>query len=137
MQRMTPDLARKVLGVQLDGRLSPCPEMPNCLCSQYPQDKAHAVEPIAFSGNVKDALAKIKRVMGVIGRTELVAEKENYLRFECTSFVFRFVDDVEFLVDSAQSVIHLRSASRLGYSDLGANRSRVEKIKQLWTDLHR
>jgi uncharacterized protein (DUF1499 family) len=135
MQRMTPDLARKVLGVQRDGRLSPCPDMPNCICSQYPQDKDHTTEPIAYSGGIKDAFAKIKRVMGVIGRTELVAESQNYLRFECTSFLFRFIDDVEFLIDPDHSVIHLRSASRLGYSDLGANRARVEKIKKLWADL--
>jgi len=137
MQRMTPDRAQKALGVQLDGRLSPCPDMPNCLCSQYPEDKAHKTDPLVFKGTVKDAVQKLKRVMGQMGRTELVVEKENYLRFECTSFLFRFIDDVEFLVDPNRLVIHMRSASRLGYSDLGANRSRVEKIRELWAEVHR
>lgn len=137
MKRMSPENAAKLVGVQLDGRLSPCPDLPNCVCSQYPQDKAHMVDPLAFKGSMKDALAKVKRLMGSMERTELVAEKDNYLRFECTSFLFRFVDDVEFLADPASNVLHIRSASRVGYSDLGANRARVEKIREAWASLNR
>jgi uncharacterized protein (DUF1499 family) len=64
----------------------------------------------------------------------VVARTESYLHAEFTSLFFRFVDDVEFLVDDAAKVIHVRSASRLGRSDLGVNRKRVERIRARWRE---
>ena len=75
-------------------------------------------------GKVKDALKKM-------ARTEIITETENYLYAECTSFLFRFTDDLEVYVDSEKKLIHFRSASRVGHSDLGANRKRVENLKSL------
>ena len=63
-------------------------------------------------------------------RATLTDEAESYLRYEFTSLIFRFVDDVEFFVDDVGEVIHFRSASRVGYSDLGANRRRMNQIKK-------
>src|SRR5687767_3266524 len=82
------------LGVK-DGRLTPCPGPPNCVCSQD-RDGAHAVEPIAFAGDADDAWAKLKQVLAEQPRTTIVGETEDYLHAECASLVFRFVDDVEF-----------------------------------------
>ena len=77
----------------------------------------------------------IERIKTVIAEhfseATLVTEKENYLHYEFTSFVFRFVDDVEFLVDVDQQQIDFRSASRVGHSDLGANAKRMRKITSL------
>jgi uncharacterized protein (DUF1499 family) len=62
----------------------------------------------------------------------VITESNGYLYAEFTSTIFRFVDDVEFLIDVKAQVIHVRSASRLGTSDLGVNRTRVEKIRKSW-----
>jgi len=62
-------------------------------------------------------------------RARVVTEDGCYIHVEFTSFVFRFVDDAEFLLDEAVKTIHVRSASRIGYSDLGVNRKRVEMIR--------
>jgi uncharacterized protein (DUF1499 family) len=135
MKRMSADVAQGLLGVQADGRLSPCPDMPNCVCSQYPSDKEHAASPLIFKGTQSQAIVLIKKVMANLKRVDLAAERDNYLRFESTSLLLRFVDDIEFLIDSQAGLIHVRSASRVGYSDLGVNRSRVESIHGFWKEM--
>jgi uncharacterized protein (DUF1499 family) len=65
-------------------------------------------------------------------RTSVITVSDSYLHAEFTSLIFRFVDDVEFVIDNDAKVIHVRSASRLGTSDLGVNRKRVEEIRRLW-----
>ena len=114
------------LGVRA-GKLSPCPDSPNCVGSQDADD-AHAVAPLKFTGALADARTALKQIVIGMPRTKLVAEEERYLRFECRSAVFRFVDDLEFCFDESERVIHVRSASRVGHSDLGVNRRRVEAI---------
>jgi uncharacterized protein (DUF1499 family) len=56
-------------------------------------------------------------------------EQGNYLHVEMRSLMFRFVDDVEFSLAASAGLIHVRSASRVGYSDFGVNRKRVERIR--------
>ncbi len=75
--------------------------------------------------------------MSELPRTKIITESENYLHVECTSFLFRFVDDLEILLDDQQKLIHFRSASRVGYSDLGVNRQRVELIKEKLSQLQK
>lgn len=116
-----------LLGVQ-GGRLLPCPPSPNCVCSQDPGDD-HAIAPLIFSGTSAAALECLRGAVQAQPRSKIVEEGENYLRAEFRSLVFRFVDDVEFLADPAAKVIHVRSASRVGYSDLGVNRRRVEQLR--------
>ncbi|MEW6305329.1 MAG: DUF1499 domain-containing protein [Verrucomicrobiota bacterium] len=116
------------LGVQ-NGRLSPCPTSPNCVGSED-SDPAHRVEPIPFKGSAGDALRALKGAVTAQSRTRIVTETNRYLHVEFRSAVFRFVDDVEFLIDDTNHVIHVRSASRVGYSDLGVNRRRVERLRQ-------
>ena len=67
--------------------------------------------------------------MADLPRAKLVEEDEDYLHYEFTSLLLRFVDDVEFVFDDATRTIHFRSASRTGYSDLGVNRRRMEEIR--------
>ena len=107
--------------------LAACPASPNCVSSQA-DDEQHRIAPLTFSGNPDNAFARLKRVLGQRGDTTIIEEKQGYLRVELRTTLF--VDDGEFLLNPAQSVIHLRSASRLGYSDLGKNRSRMEEIRR-------
>lgn len=116
------------LGVK-DGQLTPCPNSPNCVVSQGAQDKEHAVDPIAYSGSQADALNRLKAVIAAQPRTAVIEERDDYLYVEFSSRLMGFVDDVEFYFDPAASVIQVRSASRLGESDLGVNRKRIEAIR--------
>lgn len=99
--------------------------------SSYLENKKdeHYVEPIVFQAPYKKVNAAIKRIVLAQSRTKLISEKNGYLYFECTSLIFRFVDDLEIYVDAVANKIHFKSASRMGHSDLGANLKRVEKIK--------
>ena len=107
-------------------RLSPCPDAPNCVCSEYPGNAF--VEPLHFKGPPQAAWQRAKEVIrNMGGRTE--REEEGYLRAVFFSRIFRFQDDVELRMDRAEARIHIRSASRVGYSDLGQNRKRVERIR--------
>jgi uncharacterized protein (DUF1499 family) len=115
------------LGVH-DGKLAPCPASQNCVSSQS-NDKTHAVEPIRFSGTSAEAMADLKKIISGMPRNRIVTETETYLHAEFTSALFRFVDDVEFWLDESTRTIHLRSASRIGSSDLGVNRKRVEDLR--------
>jgi uncharacterized protein (DUF1499 family) len=116
------------LGV-VGGKLRPCPETPNCVCSTD-GDSAHHIEPLAFIGDPDDAMSRLKAVLAGQTRTRLVAEEPDYLHAECTSLVFRFVDDLEFYLVRLEKKIHVRSASRAGKYDFGVNRRRVEAIRQ-------
>ena len=116
------------LGV-VDGRLAACPNSPNCVSTQA-TDNQHKIEAIAFGGGPEDAMTQLKAAIATISGMKIVTETENYIHAEATSLIFRFTDDVEFLIDGQAKVIHFRSASRVGRSDLGANRARMELIRK-------
>ncbi len=108
-------------------KLAPCPDTPNCVSSQTDQaDKL--LPPIPYTGSEESALNRITQILQQLPRTKIVEEKHNYVHAECRSFLFRFVDDVEFLIDDSEKLIHFRSAARVGYSDLGVNRKRMEGL---------
>jgi uncharacterized protein (DUF1499 family) len=108
------------------GLLTPCPSSPNCVSSQAADDR-HRIAPLAFSGDPEAAFARLKRVVSSRSDTTIVDDLPDYLRVELRTILF--VDDGEFLLDRVKKIIHVRSASRLGYSDLGKNRSRLEEIR--------
>lgn len=110
------------------GKLLPCPGSPNCVGSQDP-DPDHLVAPLPARGPVQETMARLKAAVLAEPRMRVTEEREGYLRAESTSLLFRFVDDVEFLYDGTAQVVHVRSASRVGHSDLGANRRRIEKLR--------
>ncbi|NJK28822.1 MAG: DUF1499 domain-containing protein [Acaryochloris sp. RU_4_1] len=116
------------LGVK-NNKLTPCPNTPNCVCSQDP-DPGHQVEPLAFEGSSQKAFAKLKSILDELGNAQIITATRNYIYAEFTSNLMGFVDDVEFYLDSKAKVIQVRSASRLGRSDLGANRSRINSIRK-------
>jgi len=109
-----------------EGLLAACPASPNCVSSQA-ADGNHRIAPLLFSGDPDAAFARLKLVLGRRGDTTIIEEMPGYLRVELRTILF--VDDGEFLLDRSGSVIQVRSASRLGYSDLGKNRSRMEEIR--------
>ena len=111
------------IGVQ-DGRLTACPDSPNCV-SSFESDGEHGIQPLQAN------LHQVERVLLGLVEANIVESRDGYLYAEFTSRLMRYVDDVEFLEDSTAGVIHVRSASRLGYSDLGANRKRIENIRGL------
>jgi len=119
------------LGVK-DGRLSPCPSSPNCVSSQS-LDREHAISPLMYAPlSASAAHDKLKKIIQGMKRTEIITDTGTYIHAEFTSPVWRFVDDVEFFLDGSSNTIHIRSASRLGKSDFGVNRKRIESIRSLW-----
>lgn len=122
------------LGVN-NGRLSSCPASPNCVVSQD-ADAKHAIDPIPYHLDRDKAREVLIKVLGVVPRTEIVEQTDNYIHALSKSRIFKFVDDVEFYLPPNEPVIHVRSASRLGDSDLGVNRRRVEQIRLALRDLN-
>ncbi len=116
------------IGVQ-DLKLTPCPNSPNCVCTTN-TDAEHAIAPLSFSASREAAMAALKQVVQGMERAAIVVESSDYLHVEFTSKLMGFVDDVEFYFDPSGQGIQVRSASRLGKSDLGVNRKRVEAIRQ-------
>ena len=105
-----------------------CPVSPNCVCSQN-SDEDHTITPIQFVGSAADSWRIIKESIEDEGG-QLVSERgDRYARFEFRSLIFRYVDDVEILLNESAGRIEIRSASRSGYSDLGVNRKRVQSIR--------
>jgi uncharacterized protein (DUF1499 family) len=117
------------LGVSRDGKLRSCPGKPNCVNSQASR-RRQAIAPLAFSGNAREAMDALKRILADMPRTSLIRRSKDYVHAECASRVFGLTDDVEFSCDSGNKVIHVRSAARMGYWDLGVNRRRVERIRK-------
>ena len=110
-------------------RLSPCPNSPNCV-SSLSENKSHQVEPLTYSAPLDEAREKLISLINSMKRSEIVTAENNYLHATFKSFLFRFVDDVEFSFDDERKIIDVRSASRTGYSDFGQNRRRVEEIRK-------
>ena len=113
----------------VEGRLTPCPDKPNCVSSELVSDAKHYIEPLVYSeGKAAQVIPRLKTIIVDMGGS-IQAEETNYLAATFTSSVFRFVDDLEIRIDTGQKTIHLRSASRVGHGDGGANRKRVELLK--------
>lgn len=108
-----------------------CPDKPNCVSSLDTTEYAK-IEPLALVGTAGEAKIKLTKIMKKLSRTKLEKDESNYLHFTSKSFLFRFIDDIEFEIDEAGKKIHVRSASRTGHSDFGVNRKRIEEIRGLW-----
>jgi len=119
--------APKNLGLK-GGNLAECPSSPNCVASQA-LNQRQRIEPFRFDGEPDTAFDRLRRILSLRVDTKLIEGDDRYLRVEFRTRL-GFVDDGEFLLDREQRVIHLRSAARIGYSDLGKNRSRLEDIRR-------
>lgn len=114
-----------------NGKLAPCSSKPNCVSSESAPSDKHAIEALPITAAMgKEPLLKVREVIELLGG-DVNYSDDNYMAATFTSDLFRFVDDVEFRVDQSSGSLHVRSASRVGYSDLDANRKRVEQIRVL------
>jgi uncharacterized protein (DUF1499 family) len=130
-----PDVPTIFAGTQPDNlginneQLLPCPNTPNCVNSQS-KDPEHSLEPLTYQGESAEAIAKLKDIINQEEGTEIISETDNYLYAQFTTHWMGFVDDVEFAINENKGVIDVRSASRLGESDLGVNSQRIERIRK-------
>lgn len=117
-----------ILGVK-DGRLAACPATPNCVSSQVngSVDPVHGIAPLAIAASPEETFARLRSA--VESQAEVIEASSEYLYAEYTSGLFGFVDDVEFWLNRDRHQIEVRSASRLGESDLGVNRTRIEALR--------
>lgn len=114
-----------------NGKLMSCPQTPNCVSSQA-IDEEHFIQPIRYKGTQQAAQDRLLLILKSEKRVKILTIEANYVRVEFTSALFRFVDDAEFYFTeekAGETVIHIRSASRVGYSDFGVNRKRIEQIR--------
>jgi uncharacterized protein (DUF1499 family) len=125
----TPDV-----GLLEDGQLHDCAEPPNCVCS-CASDESQRVKPFPITGSIEDTYQRLIAIVSKLRGATIVEQQENrYLRVEFRSLIFRFVDDFELSISESEGVTHVRSASRVGYGDLGVNARRVERIRRLLAD---
>jgi len=111
------------------GQLKACPSSPNCISTQAAKDdKKHYMSPLTYTGTQEIAKTKLVGIINNMERTTITENSSTYIHAEFMTPTMKFVDDVEFYFDDANKVIHFRSASRKGYSDMGLNRKRMEAI---------
>jgi uncharacterized protein (DUF1499 family) len=118
------------LGVH-DGRLAPPKRTPNNVNSQLDKDAdaEHYIEPLRYRGDARKAWQTLQNIVSAMPRVKVVKSEPDYLYTEFSTKLMGYVDDTEFCLDEKAGVIHVRSASRLGRSDFGVNRERIESIR--------
>lgn len=107
--------------------LAPCPDSPNCVSTKS-KDTARAMPPLPYLKSGEESMDRLVSIVREMKRATIVSATPSYLHAEFRSALFRFVDDVEFVLDDSARVIHFRSASRTGYYDFGVNRRRMQEI---------
>lgn len=122
--------SKRPIGIT-DGKLQPCPKTPNCVSTQA-TDVKHRHEPLKYSTSIEQAKEKIRSILNSLKRTIIVTDTENYIHAEVRTATFKFVDDVEFLFDDSEKLLHYRSAARSGISDMGVNKKRMKNIRKLY-----
>jgi len=109
------------------GKFIDCPESPNCVSTQTTKEEAK-MSPLSFNGSLEEAKQKLTQVINEYPRTKIIKQTDTYMHVEFKTKIMRFVDDVEFYFDESSKKIHFRSASRIGRSDFGLNRKRMEEV---------
>ena len=108
--------------------LEPCPDSPNCVSTQAdPKDADHFMEPVTYTADLAVVVQAIEGAISGAGGTVVSAVDQRVEAIFTTKFL-KFKDDVHFELDDDAKLIHFRSASRVGYSDLGANRKRMDAL---------
>lgn len=113
----------------IDGKLKSCPDKPNCLCSEY--DGEHAFPPLQPGTSADGGMRALRQAIEASGG-RIRRATPLYLWATYTTPILRYVDDVEARYDPETNILHLRSASRVGHSDFGANRQRLQRITGLF-----
>jgi len=116
-------------------KLPPCLNTPNCVSSQA-TDKGHYIVPFKISGNPTLAWQELRKALMQHDRMLITHETDTTIHAEATSLVFHFVDDIDAILDAEAGLIHIRSASRMGHSDFGVNRKRIEALRLQLRKIH-
>ncbi|UOQ43590.1 DUF1499 domain-containing protein [Halobacillus salinarum] len=114
-----------------DGRLAACPDSPNCV-STLAQNPEKRMDPLPFYKDTYTTKELLKSILHSMDRASIEMETSNYLHCLFTTRIFRLKDDVEFLIDEKNKLVHFRSASRKAYSDQGVNRKRMTEIAAIY-----
>ncbi|MCG3862457.1 MULTISPECIES: DUF1499 domain-containing protein [unclassified Photobacterium] len=104
----------------------PCGKKPNCVSTQDQRDD-FTVSPFTLTAKGMKDWQGIKQAALSLPGTKITDESHHYLHVEATSKIFRFTDDLE--IKQVDDHLNVRSASRVGYSDFGVNRKRVEAFR--------
>ncbi len=112
----------------VDAKLRACPSSPNCVQSEG-ADADHAIEPFPYKTDRATSERALEAALKGLPNTEIKARSSNHWHAHSVSRLFRFIDDIEVRFDDVRGEIHLRSASRVGYSDMGANRKRMAALR--------
>lgn len=115
-----------------DGRLRPCPRKPNCVCSEPGTDEEHAIAPLRFDCAPDVAFRSLVDFVATESNAKLLRATDDYAHAVYWTAFFHFADDVELRLDREAGVVHVRSAARIGHSDLGQNRRRIESLRARW-----
>jgi uncharacterized protein (DUF1499 family) len=112
--------------------IEPCPKSPNCV-SSISNSTVQGVEPFTYvEQDAKTAWKAVRAALEMEKRVKIIRETGSYLYAECRTLL-GFVDDLEFMAEPENSLIHVRSASRTGYWDLGVNSRRINRIRDRFT----
>lgn len=110
-----------------------CPNSPNCVSSLKDEEESHHVASFEFKENLEESQLALQKAINEFGRASIISKNSQHWKCEFRTRLLGFVDDVEFFFDLDGKKIQVRSASRLGYSDMGANRKRVERLRELYS----
>ena len=111
--------------------LAPCPDKPNCVCSEYIEDIQHFIAPLTISSKKSPRAMEYIKISIISLGGQIQTENNAYLAATFSSSFFGFIDDVEFRIDAENELIHIRSAARSGHSDFGVNKKRVNDLKTI------
>lgn len=103
---------------------------PNYVCSQDGTSRFHYIDPLPCGETPERTFARVKELLEKMPRTEILEASDNYIHVLCRTLVFRFPDDLKCLLCTQDHVIHVGSASRYGFYDLGVNRRRVQRLRR-------
>jgi len=116
-----------------EGKLRPCPDSPNCVCSEFTEG-SHSIEPFSFNNDADQEWSRLLEIVAAQPQTKIVDSDDGYIRARVTTRLLRFEDVLEFRLDRPAGVIQVRSASQVGFFDLGVNRRRVQTIRRLFSN---
>lgn len=119
------------LGLTADGKLAPLPASPNAVSTQA-DDPDRRMDPLVYHGDRDTTRAALLDLLRSIPRVTIVTENDDYIHAEFRTKLIGYIDDVGFVFDDEARIVHYRSASRLGHSDLGANRKRMARVQDTW-----
>lgn len=110
--------------------ITDCPSAPHCVSSKSTSPESR-ISPLIFKGSVEDFQTKLKIALSKMPRSEIIRIEGPYAHVEFTSLIMRFTDDLEVFFIPKESLVHVRSSSRIGYADFGVNHDRVETLRKL------